>query len=408
MSALGTPAIAAITAGQRINFVMIAVLMGMGAATTAIVSNSWGAQNKNEAVAYTRLSLKIGLSLCLLLSINAIALAKPLAHFFQLEDISYELAVDYIRWLSLFGPAQGVIMIMSTACRAIGDARTPLLIGIFTNLISIIAAYVLAYGLWGLPVMGISGAAIGWGLAFTLSALFYLWLWFSNKLSLPFSYQGKAPAISITRFLNLSMPATIEQLLIQVAMLLFFGFIASYGTEAFAAFGVGMNLFSVAVVIVLGFSVASSALVGLSLGAKNGQAAKKAAREALLLSMTTMTIAAIISSIFATELANFMVDDPIVAQITEKLLLVVALVLPLLAIDFVLAGALRGSGNTRFPLVVSIVTIFGVRLPLAGLFSSLGLSIGWVFSVFIIDQAFKAILLGYRYKKREQEWLMIR
>ncbi len=120
-----------------------------------------------------------------------------------------------------------------------------------------------------------------------------------------------------------------------------------------------------------------------------------------------MTIAAIISGIFATELANFMVDDPIVAQITEKLLLVVAILLPLLAIDFVLAGALRGSGNTRYPLVVSIVTIFGVRLPLAGLFTSFGLSIGWVFSVFIIDQAVKALLLGYRYKKREQEWLNI-
>jgi len=400
---LGTPAVAAVTAGQRVNFIILALLMGMGAATTALVSRAWGAKNSDAAVDATRQSLKVGLTVCALLSITAISLAKPLAHFFQLEGESYQLAVSYVRLLSLFGVFQGVMMILSTACRAIGDAKTPLFVGILVNTISVVAAYGFAYGRWGMPDMGVNGVAIGWGIAYGVGTLCYLVLWLNNRLLLPFSYTGKPPQGNLNRFLTICLPATVEQLIMQTAMLMFIAFIAGYGTEAFSAYGVGMSLFAVTMVIGLGFSIAASALVGQSLGAGDSQGALDSTAFALKQSIIVLSATGLASALFANPLANAMVDDPKVAELTAQFVLALALVQPLLAVDFVLGGAMRGAGYTGFPLIAGIVAILGVRLPLAALISEYQWSVGWIFSVFIADQLVKVTLIVRRY--RTHVWL---
>ncbi|NIB40896.1 MATE family efflux transporter [Pseudomaricurvus alkylphenolicus] len=420
VSSLGTPAVAAVTAGQRINFVMVALLMGMGSATTAMVSRAWGSGDKRRATEATRLSLKVGLGVCILVSISAISLAQPLAHFFQLDDESYPLAVDYIRLLCLFGPAQGIVMILSTAFRAIGDAKTPMFVGILANGISIAGAYVFAYGELGMPAMGVNGAAIGWGLSFAFAALAYLGLWLSGRLPLPFSIPEPKPAridelpdlagcaetvqrISLNRFLTICLPATMEQVVMQGAMLLFVGFVAAYGTPAFAAYGVGMNLFAVTMVIGLGFSIAASALVGQCLGAGDHQAALDSVYQALRLALTTMVISGILAGTFAEELAHLMVDDPEVAALTAQFVIVVALMQPMLAVDFVFGGAMRGAGYTGYPLIAGLITILGVRLPLAALVTEFHLPVQWIFGVFVVDLLVKAIMISLRFRKRT--WL---
>jgi putative MATE family efflux protein len=339
----------------------------------------------------------------LAMSLLAIAFAEQLAGFFRLEDDSRVMAVSFIRWTCLFAPSQAIVMVLSTACRSVGDARTPLFLGVFANGISIFGAWVFAYGHFGLPAMGVSGAAIGWGLAFTFSAVAYLTLWIKRLLKLPYYPAADQPQTSLRHFINISMPATIEQFIMQAAMLLFIVFVASYGTAAFAAYGVGMSLFSVAAVIGLGFSIASSALVGQSLGAGNPEAALASAREALKLSLGIMVITGGLSALFATPIAAAMVDDPAVIELTAQFLVALALLQPMLAADFVLTGAMRGAGDTRFPLIAGLVAVVGVRLPLGAIIAWQQLPIIWIYAVFIVDQAVKLIIVFYRYRARR--WL---
>ena len=95
VAGLGTPAVAAVTAGQRINFLTVALLMGLGAATTALVARAWGAKTPALAAAYTRLSLQMGLAVAIVMSLVAIVFAEQLAGFFRLEDESRAMAVKY-------------------------------------------------------------------------------------------------------------------------------------------------------------------------------------------------------------------------------------------------------------------------------------------------------------------------
>ena len=199
------------------------------------------------------------------------------------------------------------------------------------------------------------------------------------------------------------MPATIEQFIMQAAMLLFIVFVASYGTAAFAAYGVGMSLFSVAAVIGLGFSIASSALVGQSLGAGDTESALASARQALKLSLVIMLVTGGLSAFFAKPIAAAMVDDPEVIALTAQFLVALAVLQPLLAADFVMTGAMRGAGDTRFPLIAGLVAVVCVRLPLGAIVAWQQLPIIWIYGVLVVDQIVKLSLVIHRYRARR--WL---
>ncbi len=400
---LGTPAVAAVAAGQRINFVLVALIMGLGAATTALVSRAWGGGASEEAGAWTTLSIKLGLIASTGICIVVALLAGPIANYFALEGEAEMLAVDYIRLMALFGPVQGIVMVLATACRAVGDARTPLYLGTCANLLSVACAWALAYGAFGLPAMGTRGAAIGWGTAYVFSSTAYLWMWRRGRLILPFPHRQHRRALSLRRFASVAAPATVEQVIMQVAMLVFIGFVAVYGTTAFTAYSIGLNLFAVSMVIGLGFSIAASALVGQCLGAGDPEAAIDSAHKALRPALVTMLASGMLMALCAEQLAGLMVMDPEVIALTAQFVIALGVLQPLLAIDFVLGGALRGAGDTRYPMIAGVIAIVFCRLPAAALVVWLELSVTWLFWLFLGDQVVKLVFIIHRFRSRR--WL---
>ncbi len=405
VSDLGTPAVAAVTAGQRINFILVALIMGLGAATTALVARAWGAKNHALATSYARLAIAVGVGMSIVVAALVAIFAETLAAFFRLDAETAPLAVTYIRWLNVFAVSQAILMILSTASRAIGDAKTPLYLGLFAHGTSVMLAWALSYGKFGLPAMGVHGAAVGWGIAFSITAFAYLFLWMSNRLMLKFSHAEAGDRAQPSRFIQVSLPATFEQLLMQSAMMVYVWFVARHGTAAFAAYGIGISLLSVTIVIGMGFSIAASALVGQQLGAGNREGAVESGYSALRLALVIMTLLGGLTSYFSTELAGLLVDDPEVIKLAGSFVLILGLAQPFLAIDLVLGGAMRGAGDTRFPMVAGIISAVCVRLTLAWIATLLKLPVSWLFAVFMADQMLKSILIWRRYQGHR--WLRV-
>ena len=109
--------------------------------------------------------------------------------------------------------------------------------------------------------------------------------------------------------------------------------------------------------------------------------------------------------IWAEELSAMIVADPEVIRLSTTFLYMLAIVQPLLAVDFALGGALRGAGDTRFPMYSTLCSFLGVRVVLAFIFSLLGLSVEWVFGALIADYLLKASLLAWRFRSRR--WLKV-
>ncbi len=398
VGSLGAPAVAAATTGHRIFFVLQAVMMAVCAGTTALVARAWGAGDREEAERVTRASLWACIVLATALTVPGVVFAEELAGVFRLEDETVGLAAVFIRWISLFNAMFAVNFVIGTALRAAGDTRTPLWIGAGTNVVNVALVYGLVYGAFGLPALGVAGAAIGNGLAFSFGAVVSIWLWVRNHLVLGPGPPGALQGERVRQLLRIGYPAGLEQGVWQMGFIVFLWIVALYGTAPYAAYGIGVNILSFSFVVGFGFSIAASTLVGQHLGAEDPEAASRSGWRAMGLSVAVMLVFGTAIVLFAEPLARFLIEDDEVVRLTVVFIYVLGSVQVLMAIEFSLSGALRGAGDTRFPLYAVLTGLFGVRILLAGVFAWVGWPVEWVFAALIGDYIVKSSMLTWRFR----------
>lgn len=405
-SPLGTSAVAAVSTGHRVFFLIQAVLMGLSVATTALVARSWGAQNTHDAEMTTWTSLALSIALAALLSIPALFFPMQVTGLFGLDHETTTLAAGFIFWLGLFNIFSAINLVLSTALRATGDVITPLLFLFFSSTLNILFAYLLAFGVGGLPEMGVPGISLGGSSAATIITLIFLAFWWRGNFNLKPVKQARLDVPLAKHMVSIGLPSVLEQGFVQVAFLAFFAIVAQYGTTAYAAYGIGISLVSFSIVIGFAFGIAAATLVGQQLGAGNPELAMAAGWRGLRMAMAAMVIFSILMALYAQELASFMIDDEEAIHLTTVFIYIIALCQPLMAVDFTIAGALRGAGDTKFPLLATTVGILFGRLVPALIFLALDLSIYWILAVMFFDYAIKAVMLLYRYRSRK--WLHLK
>ena len=399
VGSLGPSAIAAVTTGNRMFFVLQGVLMAVTAGTTALVARAWGAENREEAEQVTRASLVVCLLVSIVMAVPGLLFADSLAGIFRgLDEQALAQAASFIRWLSLFNMAFAVSFVLSTACRAAGDTITPLWIGAVTNVVNVVLVYVLIYGAFGIPPFGVPGAAIANGLAFSLGAVIFVVKWLRGTLIVGVGSSGAFSRARVREIFRIGYPAGIEQAVWQVGFIAFLWVVALYGTEAYAAYGIGVQILALSFVVGFGFSVAASTHVGQKLGARDPTGAEESGWRAMRLAVASMIVLGAAVVLAAEPIASFMIDDPEVVRLTVVFIYILGACQPLMAIEFTLGGSLRGAGDTRFPLYVVLTGLIGVRVMLSALAAWLGLDVEWIFAALVADFIVKVGMLTWRFR----------
>lgn len=396
----GTDAVAAVTSGHRVYFLLQAVLMGLSAAATAIIARHWGAGKVDAAARAIRSALRLSLAIALIAGIGFIAGAEPIVNSFGLEPGPSQLAIRFVQVMAIFSMAYAVSLILSTAMRAIGDPRTAMNYSIYSAVLNIALCIVLVDGYLGLPTMGSTGAALAGGLAPLLLYSLLIFRWINGQLSIP--YTRSSDKDDDRALIKLATPAAIEQIVIHLGLITFMALVAYYGTAAFAAYGLGISLLSAILVIGFGFSIAGATLTGQYLGAHNSEQAWRSAVRTLKLSVLTLLVLGAALFFSAQSLSQFMVEDPEVIRYSVSFLKVIAIILPLIAIEMSIGGVLRGAGDTRFPLLVTLAGLI-VRLILGVLVVYTNMPITWLFATLAADYLLKILLLCQRFLRRN--WL---
>ena len=403
---IGTTAVAAVTTGHRVFFLVQAILMGVSVASTALISRSWGARRVDQAELVCWASLVISVALATVLSVPVLFAPEAIAGLFGLDDETTALAASFIFWLGLFNVFAAVNMMLGTALRAIGDVITPLWFLLFSSILNVVFAYLLAFGIGPLPQLGVAGVSLGGSFGGALITIVFLIFWWRGNFNLKLPKQVAVDWTVTRQLLTIGAPSVLEQGIVQLAFLAFFAIVAHYGTAAYAAYGIGVTLVAFSIVIGFGFGIATATLVGQQLGAGQPESAVLAVSRSLRMSLTAMIILSILLCWFAEDLASFMIDDPQVIHLTVVFIYIIALAQPLMACEFTLGGAFRGAGDTRFPLVATFCGIILGRLIPALTFLLLGLSVYWIFAVMLFDYGIKAVMLIHRYRSRK--WLNIK
>lgn len=400
---LGTNSVAAVTTGHRVFFLVQAILMGVSIASTAMIARSWGASDVTQAENASWTSLGLSIALAAILSIPVLFFPAQIAGLFGLDSETTELAATFIFWLGLFNVFTAINMMLGTALRAIGDVITPLWFLLASSCLNVIGAYLLAFGIGPLPAMGVAGVSLGGSLGASLITIVFVAFWWRGKFSLQPVKKFSIDWPTAKQMFVIGAPSVLEQGIVQLAFLAFFVIIAQYGTVPYAAYGIGITIVAFSIVIGFGFGIATATLVGQQLGAGNPEGAMLAVSRSLRMAMVAMVSLSILLALAAQALANFMIDDAEVVHLTVVFIYMICLAQPLMACEFVIAGALRGAGDTRFPLIATFCGIIFGRLIPALIFLMLDFSVYWIFSVMILDYTLKTILLWRRYRSRK--WL---
>jgi len=310
------------------------------------------------------------------------------------------LATAYIQIVGggTFFTVMGIVV--SAILRGAGDTRTPMRINTIANVINVIAGLGLIFGYFGLPKLGVAGAAWGAFIARIASTGLFFWALYGGRgtLSLSVRQSHRLTKDMVRRVFAVGFPAAIEQFVMRGGQVLFSRLIASLGTFATAAHQIAVNAESLAYMPAQALGVAATTTVGQNLGANQPEVAERTGRETLRIGLTIMIVMGVIVFIFADPILRLYTNEAEVIRMARSCMRLFAIALPGMAIYFVLVGALRGAGDTRWPLYVSIVGIWCVRL-LIGNFLAIRLGLGlpgaWI--AMVLDHWSRGLVCYFRF-----------
>lgn len=392
VAGLGADAVAAVIAADRIYMAVQLVIFAITAGTAALVAYAWGAGDPAEADRVVKLSALLALVASFALCLVIPWLATPLVGVFGLQGPMLAEAADYLKILIYFNVFFSFLAVISAALRAAGDAMTPVWVAAIGNVTNVTLAYLLVYGAGPLPAVGIQGAAYAAGISYALVALVFFALWMRRRLLLVPQRQAFLDKAVLQRLVRIAVPAGMEQLVFNTSIIAFMWVVSLYGTEAFTAYGIGVNILSVSIVIGIGFSIATATMTGQNLGAGRPDEAERAAWRNLRIAFLTMATIGLVIGLNARTIGSFFLTDPAVLNLLVALTVMVAIVQPMMAIEFALGGALRGAGDTRSPARIMLTGFLFGRVLLTIVFIWLDFSVYWIYAALIADYAIKCVM----------------
>lgn len=409
---LGNSAVAAMGVVGPVSFTVTAFLAALGVGTIATVSRSTGEEDPAKRAQDAATSLGMALAVGSLASVLGWFFLPQAAEAFGVPgdpEVARQ-AKGYLAWL---GAAQFFLLVEASATgilRAAGDTRTPLVIGAFCQGVHIAANYALIFGKLGAPALGVTGAGIATAGALALQALLTVgWLvspW--SRLRLRAGMFAQVSRASASRLLRVTLPAAVEPLILQSGFLVYLKAVTSLGTESLAAHRAAITVESISFLPAYGLAIACSALVGQSLGARRPSDADAAVRESGRLAIGFMCATGAVFALFSVPLVRLVAPgDEAVIGAAALCLVISALEQPFLGLAMTLGGALRGAGDTRSPLVVAAVGVWGVRVPLAyALAFPAGLGLPGIWITMIADWAVRFAV--FFWIVRRGKWKAIR
>ncbi|NJE75917.1 MATE family efflux transporter [Thermococcus sp. ES12] len=418
---LGALAVAAVGLGGQVSWFMMPIMAAVATGTLALVARFVGAKDDVNAT----LALEQSLYLAFLLGIPVMFfgwfLGDDILRIMGAKPDVIALGYKYIKVIFAFYPIRFAGFTAFAALRGAGDTRTPMKLGILMNVINATFDYLLIFGKLGFPKLGPVGAAWASGLGITVSFLIGLYLLWSGNLVLRFKPSWSFHLDMAKRILRIGVPTMVERGIFSFYNLLYMSIVTRFGTLALAAHQIGLRVESIAYMPAFGFNVATSALVGQSLGEGNPEKAERTVYEALKMVGIFMGFMAAILIVFPRYLVMPFIspNDPNygeVLRLASIYLIIVGISEIPLGWLFVLGGALRGAGDTKTPMYITATSKLLFRIVPAYLlgfgftiglihFEGLGVIAAWI--AMSLETFTTAALFWWAFKRGKWKYVKV-
>ena len=404
---VGYKANAAIGVSMQMWLIVMIFISSLFSGMSVLVARFAGAgdHDKVDRTVYQAFVTAIGLALLVMAPIGYFSAPWLLDFVNAAPEVQAE-ALPFLRTMFVFSGGMLVFFMLSGALRSAGDARTPMVLGIALTVLNLVLNIILIRGLGPIPSFGTRGAALGTCLASGLLAVYSLWkLWHGGwVVSFPRGH-GYGPDWGIIRELfRFGLPTGFQGIAMNIGGVFMLAFIGSLAQSAAAqaAFSVSYTqLFSLITWTSVGLMGASAAIAGQNLGAGNPDRAAAAVHVAARIGVSSAAIVGALFLFFPRQLlAVFGMHDAVVVEIGVQLLRVLSLSGLFIAVALTYTGGLQGTGDTKSPLYISIISQVVVPLGICFVIQQTGtLQPIHIWIAILVGHATRCALSVYRFNQ---------
>ncbi len=407
VAGLGNVATSAIGVASRWSFLMNIVTFGVCSGSATLIAQSWGAGDHRTIRRTTGLALSAVSGIAILYVLLAQVFPAQMMGLFTGEAAVIEAGVGYIRIASLSILFSAVSLVVSTAVRSTEDVTTPFIastIGVISNCL---LNYGLIYGNFGLPRLGLEGAALATVLAMALQVTIILTIAYRKKsifLQDHTQLFGWDRAF-VRKYITISTPVLLNEVLWAVGTNIYSMILARQGSENYAAYTIFNSIHEVFFVFFVGLCNASAIMVGKAIGEKKPNEAYSIAGKNLIAIPVLSLVLGTLQIVLRHPILELMQLETAGAHQTAASLLVLhGLLMPLINVPYLaVVGIFRAGGDTKYGFFVDTFSVYFMGIPVLWYMAYMTNAsfLTMVAGMYLGEYILKSVLCLQRYKSRK-------
>lgn len=405
---LGTNAIAAVGITTQPKFLIMAFVLALNTGTTVIVSRRKGENNQEGARKSLRNALVLSVVISLISTVIGLLFSREILMFSGANSDYINEAMIYFNIVLVGNFFYLISLTITAAQRGVGNTKISLVTNLSANIVNIIFNYLLINGIWIFPRWGIAGAAVATAMGNVVSLILAIYNLSEkeNFLHINFKQDWSLDQKTLVSIWKISSSSLIEQVFIRIGFMMYAKAVAGLGTLQFATHYIVMQVMSITFSAGDGLSIATSSLVGQSLGAKRPDLAYIHGKVSQRIGMVISFTLAILIILNRSLIMSLFSIDPEIIDLGAQILIILSFIIQFQIAQVITVGSLRGAGDVKFVAMLSLLSVTIIR-PILTYFLAYSLGFGlygaW-FSV-VCDQMIRFYVGRYRFK--QAEWVKI-
>ncbi len=368
---LGADAVAAVSLSFPLLFLVLSLGAGLTLAGTVMVARYKGAENQQMVNFSSSQSVFLIFLTSILLAILSYFAAGPLMKIIGAGPDIIEDAITYFKMSSIGFVFLFLFFIFQSLMRGIGNVMLPVYIVLSTVILNAVLDPLFIYGYGPVPGFGVAGAAVSSVITQAVASSIGLYILFKGRHGIKISLAAmNFDMDNLKKTFSIGLPASIEQSTRALGMTMMMAIVTSFGSDIVAAYGIGARMLSFVVVPALGLGIATTSLVSQNIGALKIKRAEKVANLSAKVALFGFSGMGVLMFIIAEPLtAIFIPNDPQVIKDGALFIKIMSISFGFLGLQQVMNGTFNGAGFTKASMLISIMSLWIIRFPLAYLLS---------------------------------------
>lgn len=404
VSQLGDAAVAALGLANQIFFLLILFLFGTTSGMAIFTAQYWGKGDLENIRKVLGICLALSVSAAAVFSAAAIFAPEALMGFYTTDPEVIRLGSDYLRIVGVSYVLMAISVSYISILRSITQVTMTVIVSVIALVLKTILGYALIFGHFGLPVLGVRGAAIGTAVGWAFECILLLVLVYARRTPLaasPLTFFHFDRAF-LFKVLRTSVPAALNEVIWSFGITTYTAVYARIGTNAIAAININATVEELVFVLFIGLGNACSVMVGNKIGEKDKETAFEYSRRFTILAVLLAVLGGVVVFFLRDVVPTWYPISPAAVENLRNIMLVYSCSAWLRVYNFMLfIGALRAGGDTKFAMFTELFSIWVIGVPAAliGGFV-LHLPVYYVYALVLLEEAAKAIIVTRRYLSR--------